>query len=117
MCYLNRKSIFICSMCIGGIIGLLFLLCFFVMLGNPIFVGNPIFEILLDFVSFVSIPLFYLLGSKLTITSMKLGIILFILYWAIVGMVIAFGLVWIYFFTFKVIGRIKGHVLNLNNLL
>ena len=78
--------------------GLLFLFCFFVVFGNPIFFDNPLFQKLYDFVSFVSLPVFYLLGDKLSAISIMFGIPLFILYWVTLGMCVACGLVWFYFF-------------------
>lgn len=94
----SHKVTYIWSMCIGGVGGLLFLACFFIMFGNPIFFDNPLFQRLNDFVSFVSLPVFYLLGDKLSATSIMLGISLFILYWVILGMAITCWLVWVYFF-------------------
>jgi hypothetical protein len=107
----NRKSIYMWSMCIGGIGGLLFLVCFFLMFYIPMYLsnlGNVTFQKLYNFVTFVSLPIFYLIElfidvfrDEPSMTSIKLGLSLFILYWAILGMAIAFGLVRIYFFIFR----------------
>jgi len=66
------------------------------MYGTPIFVGNPIFERLHDCVVFISIPVFYLLGDRLSLISTIFGILLLMLYWAILGMVIAYVMVRLY---------------------
>ena len=85
------------SMSIGGIGGLLFLYCFFIMYSDLAFIRDPIFERLHNFVVFVSQPAFYLIGDRISPVFIILDMLLFILYWAILGMGIACGLVWIYF--------------------
>lgn len=94
---LNHKFTYIWSICIGGIGGLLFLFFFLVMLGKPTFFSNPTFERLHTFIAFVSLPVFYLIGDKLSLISSTLGPPLFVLYWVILGMGISCGLVWLYF--------------------
>ena len=98
MRYGSHKVTYIWGMCIGGVGGLLFLVFFFVVFGNPIFYDTSVFQRLYDFVSFVSLPVFYLLGDKLSAISIILGIPFFIMYWVILGMATACGLVWLYFF-------------------
>lgn len=101
----KRKSIYIWSMCIGGIGGLFFIVSFFVISFNPIFLDNPTFHKLHNFVIFVvSLPVFYLIGlfvDDLSIVSSALATPLFLLYWVILGMAIACGLVWLFFFIMR----------------
>jgi len=97
----SRKSIYIWSTCIGGIGGVLFLFCFFFMFSNLVFLTNPIYQKLDDFIAFVSLPIFYfigLIGDDMSIISLILGPPMFVLYWGMLGMGIASGLVWLYFF-------------------
>jgi len=85
-------------MCIGGVGGLLFLVCFFVMYSEKVFLGHPMFELLQDFVSCVSLPVLALPGNKTSFAYITLDIAFFIMYWVILGMGVSFGLVWLYFF-------------------
>lgn len=115
----NHKSIYMWSMCIGGIGGLLFLVLFFLMFSNLIFLAYPIFQKLNDFVDFVSLPVFYLIelfGDEESIIAIKLGLSLFILYWVILGMAIAFGLVRIYFLIFRKHKPVSSSPLPENNV-
>ena len=99
MSFGNRKVTYIWSMCIGGVSGLLFLACFFIMYGDPIFVGSTTFRGLHDLVAFISQPIFYL--------PIILGIPLLIFYWATLGMGIACGIVWLCFLTSRQYTRLK----------
>lgn len=90
---------YIWSMCIGGISGLLFLACFFVVYGDPIFVGSTTLRGLHDFVAFISRPIFYL--------PIILGIPVLILYWATLGMGIACGIVRLCFLAFRQYTKLK----------
>lgn len=94
----NHKWTYISSVCIGGIVGLLFLVCIFTMYGEPMFSDKPTFERLCNFVAFVSQPAFFLHANSFSAISIILNMFLFILYWMILGMAIASGLVWLYFF-------------------
>ena len=94
--------IYVLSIFIGAIGGPLFLVCFSGIFHYPIFVG------LAKFIAFLSAPVFYLLANILDTNSIPLAILLLIQYWAILGMGIACGFVWLYFFIsrkYKTLGR------------
>ena len=110
----NHKSIYMWGMCIGGIGGLLFLVCFFFMFSNLTFLANPIFQKLYVFVDFVSLPIFYLIGDKLGPISFLIYIPLLFLYWAILGIAITCGLVWLYFLIFRKRQQISNSSLTKN---
>jgi len=99
--YRNRKSIYVWRRWIGGIGGPLFLVCL-----SGIF-RTPISEGLAQLIAFVSLPVCYLLGNILDTNWIPLGILILIVYWAILGMVVVCGLVWLYFSILQRIGRAK----------
>jgi len=92
MRFRTRKLIYVWSIFIGASGGPLFLVCFSGIFHYPIFVG------LARFITFLSTPVLYLLANILDTNSIPLAIFLLIPYWAILGMGIACGSVWLYFF-------------------
>ena len=86
----SHKKIYIKSMICGGIGGLLFLLCFLIMS----FVTRT--HAFYDFVALVSWPFFHLLWD-FSILTFIIGPPLLILYWVVLGMVVSFVLVRLYY--------------------
>lgn len=76
----------------GGVGGLLFLIFFFFSFGQPVFFDSFLFEILYNFVVFVSSPVFFVLGDSLSFATFALGPPLLIFYWVILGMITAYGI-------------------------
>jgi hypothetical protein len=72
----------------GGMGGLLFLIFFFSIV-LPVFLDNFLFKKLYNFVTFVSKPVFFILGDSLSYVSFVLGPPLLIIYWVILGMITA----------------------------
>jgi hypothetical protein len=94
--------IYVWSLFIGAIGGPLFLVCFSGIFHYPIFVG------LARFIRFLSTPVLYLLANVLDTNSIPVAILLLIQYWAILGMGIACGFAWLYFFIsrkYRTLGR------------
>jgi len=97
----NQKVIYIWSACIGGIGGLIFLFCFLFILGSPNLLSDQAIVKLNNFISFVSKPVFYLIGDKIGFISFIFSTSIFILYWEILGMAVSCSLVWLYFLIFR----------------
>jgi len=68
------------------------------MYDNLMLVSDPTFQRLHNFIAFVSQPVFYMFGDRLSFVSIILDMLLFMLYWAILGMCVACGSVWLYSF-------------------
>jgi hypothetical protein len=65
------------------------------------FFASPAFQRVNDFVSFVSLPVFYLVGDTVSDISIVCGTLMLVLYWVIIGIGVACGLVWLYFFILR----------------
>lgn len=86
----NLKSIYSVCICAGAVLGPLFPVCF-----SAIF-GDPVSQKMADFVAYVSMPVFYLLGNILHTNYIPFGILLIIGYWAILGMGVSCLSVWLF---------------------
>lgn len=96
------RSIYLFCIIAGGVIGLVFPICF-----SSIFIfGEPISKELTLFFGYVSAPVWYLLGEILNTNCIPFGILLLFAYWAILGMGLSFLLVWLFSLILRLSGRL-----------
>ena len=79
-------------MWIGALCGPSFLLCFSAILGKPLSEGIAYLT------AYASTPVFFVLGEVLHTSCIPFGILVLLVYWLFLGMGLACGLAWLYFF-------------------